>query len=229
MRTHATCATRDVLLAVVRASIVLSIPDFICHFMVALIIYFFYARLPTAPVENSTESLVARHPCARRRRDDAPPRGESGTRIYMLSFTRLRAGPRGENHALAAPLPREGYYFGLSLVIFSPSRSPLSIAVAAAAAAVAEAAAAMLPDRFLPSVAVVFVNDGSMSRKEDVFAPRFYFALDSYLRIEPSSLECVRDGWKQVGLAWHDASCISRQARQAPSPRKTRLVRKVHA
>ena len=47
-RTHATCATRDVLLAVVRASIVLSIPDFICHFMVALIIYFFYARLPTA-------------------------------------------------------------------------------------------------------------------------------------------------------------------------------------
>jgi len=57
--------------------------------MVALIIYFFYARLPTA--RRKFDGVAwARRPCARRRWDDAATCGGSGTRVSCPYCARAR-------------------------------------------------------------------------------------------------------------------------------------------
>jgi hypothetical protein len=79
---HTLLRDSNILLAVVREHCSLY-PDFICHFMVALIIYFFYARLPTARRKFGDVACGA-PPNIRQGRDNAPLFSKSETRIYLV-------------------------------------------------------------------------------------------------------------------------------------------------
>lgn len=82
--------------------------NFICHFMVALIIYFFYARLPTA--RRKLDIVLTRLETTRKRSYDFPRCRErwkeERTQAYLT-------------RSLTLDRP-QGYYFGLSLLVFSP-------------------------------------------------------------------------------------------------------------
>lgn len=111
-------------------------PDFICHFMVALIIYFFSRNAANCWVENfQTTSLDARRqtaPTDGRRRDDALdiPRERDGARDFLGARRAHAPSAAREKSTLALAASRrrhrcrpQGNYFRLSLVIFSPSPS----------------------------------------------------------------------------------------------------------